>query len=585
MYSRTACWLICLCLLAGRLYYSGFNTAGTVQNPLMMTTFDALGYYLYLPGCIIYNDVTDLRWFPAVNQRYQIADENNFYQVIRQKSGKHIFKYAGGVALLELPFFLIAHIGAPALGYPADGFSPPYQYALAFGMILWACLGLWILRSVLRRYFDDRTVALTLALLILASNAIQYISVDTAQSHAWIFTLYAMVLYATMRWHEARQIPWAFAVGLLIGLATMSRPTEAIMLFIPLLWGAHTPEASKEKWRFLKNNPAHVAAVIVGGAIGFFPQMAYWKIATGSFWYTMGSKWQFLNPWFRVLFGWEKGWFVYTPVTLLFVAGLFFLRQYPFRKSALTFCLLNIYIIISWSDWRYGGSYAARALMHSYPVFALAFAALIQRGARGRWHWLWYPLSVWLMGVNIFQIWQYNRTIIHYDHMNRAYYARVYLNPDPTPLDMSLLDTPEWLPERQRGQAKTLTDTAIGVAAIQPAENSGTNRLILKTLPVLSAAPHDRWLMIEAEIDTRKGFWHANLGAAFSGVAPEKTAAVRLFSPISTAGQINSYAFFFRIPAGAAAGDVSLFIAASQAFEADVGRLKVTAINWEGQKK
>jgi len=63
----------------------------------------------------------------------------------------------------------------------------------------------------------------------------------------------------------------------------------------------------------------------------------------------------FLNPWFRVLFGPEKGWFLYTPISIMMLAGLFLIKKYPFQKSVITFCLLNIWIIIAWSDWRYWG--------------------------------------------------------------------------------------------------------------------------------------------------------------------------------------------------------------------------------------
>jgi hypothetical protein len=31
-------------------------------------------------------------------------------------------------------------------------------------------------------------------------------------------------------------------------------------------------------------------------------------------------------PHFRVLFGGEKGWFIYTPITILFIVGLFLMR-------------------------------------------------------------------------------------------------------------------------------------------------------------------------------------------------------------------------------------------------------------------
>jgi hypothetical protein len=78
--------------------------------------------------------------------------------------------------------------------------------------------------------------------------------------------------------------------------------------------------------------------------------LLYWKYASGHFIFDVGSKWYFLNPWFRVLFGFEKGWFVYTPITIFFVAGWWFMRNQPFKRSVVVFCTLNLWIIMAWSD-------------------------------------------------------------------------------------------------------------------------------------------------------------------------------------------------------------------------------------------
>jgi hypothetical protein len=124
--------------------------------------------------------------------------------------------------------------------------------------------------------------------------------------------------------------------------------------------------------------------------------------------YDVGSKWYFLNPWFRVLFGPEKGWFLYTPISIMMVAGLFLIKKYPFQKSVITFCLLNIWIIIAWSDWRYGGSYATRALVQSYPVFALALASFVQQMVHHKKQKLLYIIGIAFALLNFYQLQIYN---------------------------------------------------------------------------------------------------------------------------------------------------------------------------------
>jgi hypothetical protein len=254
------------------------------------------------------------------------------------------------------------------------------------------------------------------------------------------------LIWWTIRWHETFNWKFAFGIGAIIGLATISRPTELIMIFIPLLWSLNSESNLRTKWKKVAENRSQILVALAGGIIGIAPQLIYWKYATGSWIYDVGSKWSFLNPWWRVLFGFEKGWFIYTPVAIFMVLGLFFLKKTPFRKAVITFCLLNIWIIISWSDWRYGASYSTRALTQSYPVFALPLAGFISWALIGWKKYIFYFTGIYLSAVNLFQIWQYNSLVLHYDHMNKKYYSAIYLDSDPTPLDYSFLDSDEEIP-------------------------------------------------------------------------------------------------------------------------------------------
>jgi hypothetical protein len=418
------------------------------KNGYNATTWDALGYYMYLPATFIYGDVTELKWFPAADKKYGMSG-GELYQATKLGNGNYTFKYLGGVAIMQAPFFAVGHIAALITGAPADGFSRPYQYAILFGAIFWFIIGCIFLRKVLLRYYSEQAAALTIVLLGLASNLLQYVSVDGAMSHVYIFPLYAIVLWLTIRWHEQPKAWRAVLIGLVCGLATISRPTELIMLFIPLLWGTDGNGSLGSKWQLVRRNRGHVLFAMAGGVIGILPQLLYWKYTTGSFVYDVGSKWYFLNPWLRVLFGLEKGWFVYTPVALFMVAGLFLLKGKPFRKAVIVFCLLNLWIIMAWSDWRYGASYSARALTQSYPVFALALAAFIERAFTGRKKSIVLVVGAYLIFVNLFQIGQYNSTVLHFDDMNAAYYRAIYLDPDPTPLDYSLLDTADIMSKKE----------------------------------------------------------------------------------------------------------------------------------------
>ncbi len=567
-----SCCIICIVLVQYRV--ANIKPG----EPLKITLWDANGYYLYLPSLLIYHDYKELKWLDAIDKKYAVTGGAG-YQAQKADNGNYTFKYLGGVALMELPFFYVGHWVAQARGYPPDGFSPPYQYALGFGILFYCMLAIFLLRKILLLYFSDATVAITLLLLCLATNFIQYAAVDSGQSHAYIFLLYTLVIFTTLKWHEKPTPLWACLTGYIVGLATISRPTEAIMLFIPLMWQTQNKDAAQQKWQMVKQHKIHIAGAAVFGIIGILPQLLYWKASTGHFIYDVGSKWKFLNPYFRVLFGFEKGWFIYTPATVLFIVGMFFIRKFPFRKSVLWFCLLNIYIIIAWDDWRYGGSYSTRALVQSYPAFALPLGTLVERIQTKKWRPVFYLLCAYLLFVNLFQITQYCNTILHFNDMNRAYYGRVYLNPNPDPVDMSLLDNDEVL-NSEIGYNKKVLFSSSNINPLHFNANDSSTLLSYNLGDVTEASnAASVWLKITSEIHAPGCLWQTFLFAQLTNGDSAKLGKVRLYSPISSDTATNKYAFYVQVPRYFAKAKLRVLLTSPFAFNGEVRNLEVTELN------
>ncbi|MCD6063298.1 MAG: hypothetical protein K0R82_1209 [Flavipsychrobacter sp.] len=562
--SFVACVLVALVLIGHRAVYPLHS-----DKPLKVTDWDALGYYMYLPALVIYDDITQLKWFDSVDRKY-VVSAGGLYQANRTENGNYVCKYLGGVAILQAPFFFIAHAVAAPAGYPPDGFSSPYQAAIAYGVILYCVLSLFLLRRIMLRYFADTTVAIALILVCLATNFIQYAAIHNGMSHAFIFPLYALVLYTTVKWHSKPSAKWAAATGYIIGLAIICRPTEAVMLFIPLLWDTQDKQAAAEKWQKVRANKSHVGIAIFCGLLGVLPQLIYWKITSGAFIYDVGSSWRFLTPFFRVLFGWEKGWFIYTPVTLFFVLGLFYSKRYPFKNAALWFCLLNIYIIIAWADWRYGASYSTRALVQSYPVFALPFAAFVQRALQSKWHFAVYGLGLYFVALNVFQIWQYNEGILEGD-LTRRYYSRVYFDRRTTPLDMSLLDTEEILDD-ERDYSKTILFDTSGINfGMRPGQQVELGRVSLQQRSL-----KDQWIRIDCLLNASL-VQGAHLNAEMVGQQQVKETRIRLKNPIANPGRENLYSFYMKVPGNMKDSRLRVYLTSEQANSCEMHNLAITS--------
>ena len=230
------------------------------------------------------------------------------------------------------------------------------------------------------------------------------------------------------------------------------------------------------------------------------------------------------------------------------------MRFYAFNKSVIWFSILNIWIVISWYDWQYGASYSTRALTQSYPVFALSLGALITFIINQKSKIIKYPfyaLSIYLIAVNLFQLNQYDKTILHYRDMNRQYYSRIYLNNTPNALDMSLLDTHDWLDTEGSYQNEIITtkDSLVylnaenGLTIYELKRNSAISN-DLKSIKL-----NDNYLKIETELLINNGFWNSYI---LTEIISDKTVVnsnqIRLFNPIVKEGENNKYACYIKIP-------------------------------------
>src|SRR5207244_8816839 len=80
----------------------------------------------------------------------------------RPETGRWLAVHPIGVAVLMLPFYLVAHALSWWSNLPRDGFSLYYQYILGLSGLVYAMAGLAVLRRLLRRHFRDEVVLLTL---------------------------------------------------------------------------------------------------------------------------------------------------------------------------------------------------------------------------------------------------------------------------------------------------------------------------------------------------------------------------------------------------------------------------------------
>lgn len=411
-------------------------------------TSDRGGYYLYLPAVFIEKDLAQLRFLERIDSVYRPNGNERLYGIYdNRETGRRLTKYTAGVALLEMPFFLVTHAIVRVAGrWPPDGYSPPYQFAMALAAFFYSSAGLLLLGLFLRTYFPQKAVVLCLLSIAFGTNLYYYSAFEPGMSHNYSFFLFSALLYLFGRWLAMPRNGLLPLIALVGGLIVITRVPDALVFLFLLLWpgvGARLKRKATKNGRSLYLNAA--LALLTFCAV-VFVQLAYWKYTTGSFLHQSYEEehFNFGHPeiW-KGLWSYRKGWFVYTPLALIAFAGIAVLRrqQKDFVLPVLTYFVVTIYVVFSWWMWFYGGSFGCRAMIESLTILSLPLCALI-RAALSAARWVRCGaglLLVLLLSLNIFQTYQYSLGTIHWCDMSGAYYWRVFGKLKATPEDRQYL--------------------------------------------------------------------------------------------------------------------------------------------------
>jgi hypothetical protein len=421
---------ICVYMLFFQNYWRWWN-ADKGQTPF---EWDSDQYYSYLPAKFIHHDL-DFKY------------TSRYWLITAPKTGKLVPKMTYGMALMYSPFFFIGHKIAINENAPLDGYSRPYGDMVHWGSLFYSLMGLIILGFVLKRFYSDAITAVTLVTIFFATNLFYYTMQAGEMPHAYCFFLISLLMWLTCKWHEEKKSLYFLWLGLTAGLLSLIRPTEILIALIFLLYGINSVAELKTKIKEIVLSAKNVPLFLLGFFIIWVPQLLFWKAQTGSyFFFSYGSKEQFFwgDPQImNLLFSYRKGWFVYTPVMLFSIIGLFMLRDRAkeFKWAITIYMIINIYVLSCWWCWWFGGSFGMRALVQAYALLAIPLAAfykyifaldfkkqILTIGVKG----LVVFLGSSFLCLNIMQTMQYynvpnpyNR-VLHYEAMSKAAYWRAF---------------------------------------------------------------------------------------------------------------------------------------------------------------
>jgi hypothetical protein len=407
---------------------------------------DGKGYYAYLPALFIYHDFT-YKFVESYEEKYYPPDRSVFKEFRAQADGKITNKCFPGLAVLWLPFFLIAHLLSLLLGFPVDGYSLIYQYAISIAALFYLWLGLRFLMKLLAGAGASiKTAAFITVIMALGTNILFYTLVEDSMSHVYSFCLITLFLFFSFRYFGDKKGQHFILVALLLGLIILVRPTNGLVILLLPLMALISDTGARNPLSSMLHPPTSIRHLLTGFLILIFIlsiPMILWHHTTGH-WLVYqygGERFHFLHPhFFSILFSYNRGWFVYTPVAFISVLG--FLGIWKVNRRVffwtLAFFFLFIYIASSWWMWYYASKCGQRVFTDLYAFTAILLFFLYKSvQKRKMFRFLLTSLLLLFTGLNIFQCYQHSIFVFPATYLTREIYwdsffrlhpiAKVYL--------------------------------------------------------------------------------------------------------------------------------------------------------------
>jgi hypothetical protein len=409
----------------------------------MLQNGDSLGYYHYLPALFIHHDLIDAEgrmtsYSRHVNHtdyagRKFTPDEMLPHMLTGAVfNGRHVVGYTCGVAILQTPIFLVAHVLAAPLGFKADGYSLPYRVAMALSGCFYALLGLYFLRLILRGPFGETTTSITLLAVALATNLYYFSTYCPFMSHNHLFCVVAILMWATVKYYATFSPRFLYLIAFSVGFLALARPTDVLFLTIPLFYKVYSKQTFMDRLSLIWDKKMYFLIALFFSLLPILPQLFYWKLQTGH-WifnsYGDALRFDFKHPKIiKGLFYFQNGWLAYTPVMAFAVLGIgFMFKKRDFLLPILLFLPAYIFIIYAWWCWNYINGFGSRPMIDAYALLAIPLSMSVDF-IRKMPIWGRFPVFT-LMGfmalLNIWQTQQYATGVLFSEEGSLAYAVNV----------------------------------------------------------------------------------------------------------------------------------------------------------------
>ncbi len=326
---------------------------------------DGKGYYAYLPSLLIHHDENFEKTRQA-EKKYFGFDDLQLY-LHKDRNGKTYDKYFPGLAILQLPFFVIACGISWISGQPITGYSDVFLFCFYLGSLFYSVLGMILFSRCLRDLFPNQGKALQwlIPILYISTPLFFYAINIPCLSHLYSFFLFGCFARLVLRLKNTVSWKDLFLLGIVVGMIFLVRPTNGVVvLILPVLLGSKS-EVIRVFKEILQSKMYGIPVTIIGFLIPLGILFGVWKWQTGSWilWSYSGEGFNFLSPHiYEHLFSFRIGLFWQIPIMILVFTGwIYFFKENKFAALFwFIYFAINLWIFSSWWCWDFESAFGSR---------------------------------------------------------------------------------------------------------------------------------------------------------------------------------------------------------------------------------
>ncbi len=353
----------------------------TEHSNKYMVYSDGHGFYAFLPALFIQQDISFVSTDRIEREVRKPWAHPNY--LMTDSKGNNYNKCHPGVALLQMPFFMIALAIDSIGGAELTGYSNTFMYIYQLGAIFYSILGLFFLRKYLELVCGNKRIAIITSLFIFfGTNLFFMVMHRPSYTHHFSFSLFAIFAYLVKLYSLHGRRSHAWYLGGILGLISLVRPVNIIILLaIPLITG--NGQALKALFaRILTIKNLHLMGGILAFSLAISPLFILNYAQTGSLiiWSYQGEGFNFSSPEIREeLFGFRNGVYMHTPLLMLSLIGLYYMYKANrfLLVSWLSYVLFLAFLLGSWWSWDFSGCYGNRAVIEHLVFLSLPLLFLL----------------------------------------------------------------------------------------------------------------------------------------------------------------------------------------------------------------